>query len=178
MINITIRNFFLCSSLCIVMLLSGCNGANKESTATMMPEAKPDHFNFSVSFGYGTVNKNEINTFNNTVTKDLVTKGTATANLILTNEEMTDIYDRMREIDVLRELELDNSDSNCSSTPVNEDHWEIQVEGEQRTFDWSSEKCDLTDDAIKLEELRNYIFDIVKEKKEYRELPEAAGGYD
>lgn len=143
-----------------------------------MPEAKPDHFKFSVSFGYGDVNKNEINTFNNTVTKDLVTKGTVTAKLTLTNEEMIDIYDRMREIDVLRELDLDNSDSNCSSTPVNEDHWEIQVDGEQRTFDWSSEKCELTDDANKLKELRNYIFDIVKEKQEYKELPEADGGYD
>lgn len=144
-----------------------------------MPEAIPEQFNFSVSFGYGTVNKNEINTFNNTVTKDLVTKGTATANLTLTDEEMADIYDRVREIDVLRELDLDNSDSNCSSTPVNEDHWEIQVDGVERTFDWSSEQCELTDDANnKLKELRNYIFDIVKDKKEYKELPEAAGGYD
>lgn len=143
-----------------------------------MPEAKPEPFNFSVSFGYGTVNKNEINTFNNTVTKDLVMNGTATANLTLTTEEMNDIYDVMREIDVLRELDLDNSDSNCSSTPVNEDHWEIQVDGEQRTFDWSSERCEMTDDANKLKELRNYIFDIVQDKKEYKELPEAAGGYD
>lgn len=160
------------------MLLAGCNGTIEESSTTKMPEVKPDQFNFSVSFGYGDVNKNEINTFNNTVTKDLVTKGTATANLTLTNEEMIDIYNRMREIDVLRELDLDNSDSSCSSTPVNEDHWEIQVNGEQRTFDWSSEKCDLTDDANKLKELRSYIFDIVKEKKEYRDLPEAVGGYD
>ncbi|ULO10285.1 hypothetical protein H1230_10025 [Paenibacillus sp. 19GGS1-52] len=178
------RKLFLGLSIFLLLPLTGCRETNKQKaepsavTAVSMPEVKPDDFAFSIAFGYGTTNKNEINTFEHTVTKDLVTKGTATATLTLTNDEMQLIYERMREINVLKELKLETASSGCSTTPYSEDRWEVLINGVERNFEWSSEKCELTDDAQQLKELRDYIFERVSTKKEYIELPEAVGGYD
>ncbi|UQZ32616.1 hypothetical protein C2I18_03010 [Paenibacillus sp. PK3_47] len=74
-------------------------------TAVGMPLEMPEDFAFSVRFGVK--GKNEVNTFEHTVTKDLVSNGTATANLTLTQDELTEIYARMRDINVLGDLQLE-----------------------------------------------------------------------
>ncbi|WP_019909568.1 hypothetical protein [Paenibacillus sp. HW567] len=170
-------------SLLIILVLAGCEGAKKSSpistTATpavAMPEQKPADFAFSVR--YGVTAKNEINTFNGTVTKDLVSSGTATANLKLTDAEMTDIYNRMRELNVLGELKLEVEDKACAQVPYVEEHWLIQINGEQRPLDWSEEHCQIPSDARKLKELRNVIVELVTSRSEYQALPEAVGGYE
>ncbi|MNC60208.1 hypothetical protein D3C75_1100690 [compost metagenome] len=122
--------------------------------------------------------KNEINTFNHTVTKDLVTQGTAQAELTFTVSEMAEIYARLREINILRELDLEPVKRGCGQTPYEEEHWQIQLNGEQRSFDWSEENCEVGRDAKQLKELRSYIWERVITKAEYLELPEAVGGYD
>lgn len=54
----------------------------------------PDDFNFSIHFGVQ--KRNEINTFDGTVTKDLIADGTATTELTLTKDEMKDIYKKCK----------------------------------------------------------------------------------
>lgn len=112
-----------------------------------MPEEMPEDFAFSVRFGI--TGKNEISTFEHMITKDLVSKGAATANLTLAENEMADIYARMREINVMGDMQLE----------------------------WSEKNCEVTADAVKLKELRSYIRELVVTKLEYLELPEAVGGY-
>lgn len=141
-----------------------------------MPETMPADFAFSVRFGI--TGKNEINTFDGTVTKDLVTKGTAQAELVLTESEMADIYARLRTINIYRELNLEPDSRNCVQTPFDEEHWRIRLDGEERSFYWDEENCEITADAEQLKELRSYIFELVKSKPAYLELPEAVGGYD
>ncbi|KUP21322.1 hypothetical protein [Paenibacillus sp. DMB5] len=136
----------------------------------------PADFAFSVRFGI--TGKNEINTFNGTVTKDLVTKGTAQAELVLTDSELADIYARLRTIDIYRELKLEPDMKNCEMTPFGEEHWQIRLDGEERSFYWDEENCEITADAEQLKELRSYIFELVKSKPAYLELPEAVGGYE
>jgi len=53
----------------------------------LMPQEMPEDFDFMVRFGYGEVTKNEINTYQDTVTKDLVVKGTATADIAFTMDD-------------------------------------------------------------------------------------------
>lgn len=171
--------------LLLVILLAGCDGeGTKESSpapvtaapAVVMPEQKPEDFAFSVR--YGITAKNEINTFNGTVTKDLIAKGTATANLKLTDAEMTDIYKRIRDLNVLGDLKLEVEDKGCAQIPYEEEHWLIQINGEHRALDWSEENCQITSDARKLKELRDSIHKLVSSRSEYQALPEAEGGYD
>ncbi|KAI7248592.1 hypothetical protein KC345_g11845 [Hortaea werneckii] len=143
-----------------------------------MPEEMPGDFDFFVRYGYGEATKNEINTYQDTVIKDLVMNGTATADITLTGEEMRSIYDRMREMNIMGNLELVPASPGCSVTPHQEDSWQITAGGVTRTLTWSDENCELTDDAKQLLELRNFISGIVAGKDAYKELPEAEGGYD
>ncbi len=169
----------LCILLAVLLLImTGCGAETDSKESNSMPKEMPDMFDFIVRFGYGDVNKNEINTYQDTVTKDLVTKGTATANITLTMEEMHSIYGKMREINIMGTKELAPANMNCSQVPYSEDSWKITINGETKTFTWSDENCETTDDAAQLLELRNFIQHIVAGKEAYKALPESEGGYD
>ncbi|WP_188206864.1 hypothetical protein [Alkalibacillus aidingensis] len=141
-----------------------------------MPEDVPDDFNFHVKFGIQS--KNEINTFENTVTKDLIEDGTETTDITFTDEEITDIYEKMKDINIMENKQLEPKNPDCMQTPHTEDEWKIEMDGEIQTHAWSGEYCDPTKDAQQLKELRDDIFHLVKNKQAYQELPEPTGGYD
>ncbi|WP_341347925.1 hypothetical protein [Paenibacillus sp. FSL H3-0469] len=171
--------------LLAVLLLAGCN-TNKDTQPNPeqpellgeMPEEMPADFDFLVRYGYGEVTKNEINTYHNTVVKDLIMNGTATADITLTEDEMRSIYERMRDIRIMGKLELVPLKQSCAVVPYEEDSWRITVNGFTRNWSWSGENCELTEDAEQLLELRTFIAEIVAVKEEYQALPEADGGYD
>lgn len=142
-----------------------------------MPKDMPSTFNFMVRFGIGTVNKNEINTFQGTVTKDLIENGTASAKIKFTKEELSSIYLKMRDINIMAIQNLSPAVSGCERVPFSEDMWEISINGETNTFTWTDKHCNLTEEAEQVLELRKFIQDIVEEKPEYIKLPEAEGGY-
>lgn len=149
------------------------------SAPESMPKNMPDDFNFSVQFGVE--KKNEINTFKGTVTKDLIEDGTATAEIIFTDEEMNEIYEEMKGVNILETKKfipepLDGTV--CMQQPHGEDIWEITIKGETITHSYSEEYCEPTNDAQELMELRDYVFNIVKHRDEYKELPKSKGGYD
>lgn len=162
----------LLSVIFLVLLLGACSLFNR------MPEKMPDDFDFSVQFG---VNKNnEINTYDGTVTKDLIEDGKVTANITFSNEEKEFIYEMMKEINIIENKKLTPSflKQNCFQEPHEDDRWKITMNGETYTYDISGVYCEPSEDAKELIELRNEIFRIVKEKQAYQELPEAKGGYD
>ena len=163
------KQIFL-SVFIMALLVTGCN--EKENN---MPEEMPSDFDFLVQFGVQS--KNEINTFDNIVIKDLIAEGTASTEISFTKEEMKKIYQKMREINIMEPKELIPEKINCMQTPYGEDKWKVKLNGETQTLYWNGEYCETTDDAKQLIELRNYILDIVKSKDEYKKLPEAKGGY-
>src|SRR5699024_5424399 len=87
----------------ITIVLIGCiEGSPKNETlfppkdhptARTMPDEMPGDFGFSISFGYG--KRNEINTFNGRVTKDLIEDETITVDMALTDAEMLEVYEKM-----------------------------------------------------------------------------------
>jgi hypothetical protein len=154
----------------VLLVISGCSGKNN------MPDDMPNDFDFLVQFGVGS--KNEINTFDNTVTKDLVIDGTITKKIPLTKEEIKKVYEKMKEVNVLESKKLEPKKKRCMQTPYGEDNWKIKLNGETITFNLSEEYCNPTKDAKQLIELRNYIFGMVMNKEEYKQLPESRGGYD
>ncbi|MFC5652311.1 hypothetical protein ACFPYJ_25005 [Paenibacillus solisilvae] len=178
----------------LLLLMTGCAAetGSKESAGAeqsipsiteqpnSMPEEMPDQFDFLVRFGYGEVTKNEVNTYEDTVTKDLVVKGTATADITLTMDEMRSIYKKMREINIMADKELVPAPKVdvCHVTPYSVDSWKITINDETKTFTWSGENCEPTDDAKDLLELRTYIQHLVAGKEAYKALPEPEGGYD
>ncbi|MEK5207432.1 hypothetical protein [Psychrobacillus sp. FSL H8-0510] len=161
-------------------------GLNKEisknvtnSTTQNMPIDMPSDFDFSIQFGVQ--KKNEINTFEGTVTKDLIADGTATTELILTEDDMKDIYEKMKEINITETKEFTAEPINgtvCMQQSYGEDEWVIIINGETITKLISGEYCEPTNDAKQLIALRNYVFNIIKSKGEYKSLPESKGGYE
>ncbi|WP_430786948.1 hypothetical protein VBD025_15160 [Virgibacillus flavescens] len=165
----------------ITLILGACSQTetNTISSATEnMPESMPEDFNFSVQFGMG--KKNEINTFEGIVTKDLITDGTATAEITLTEKEMSKVYEEMREVNI---VELNNftpesvNGTICIQDPHGEDEWKITFNNETITHFLSLKYCEPTNDARKLIQLRNYVLKIIKNKDEYQALPDSKGRY-
>lgn len=71
-----------------------------------MPEKTPEDFGFSIQYGVDKNQPNEIDTFQGVVIKNLVENGTAKANITLSDKEMSEIYDKMKDINVLEEKNL------------------------------------------------------------------------
>ncbi|MEO4052620.1 lipoprotein [Solibacillus sp. CAU 1738] len=169
-------------------ILSSCNQLNKESNEVEVLHSDenistvlnmPHDFGFIIQFGVG--KKNEINTFENTVTKDLISDGTATANVALTDKELNNIYEKMKEINIEESKNFIPKPINgsiCVMEPHEEDEWEITINGETITHSISGAYCDPTKDAQQLIELRNYVFNIIKSKEEYLVLPASNGSYE
>ncbi|MEG0385005.1 MAG: hypothetical protein RR642_09660 [Solibacillus sp.] len=144
-----------------------------------LPQNMPNDFDFSIQFGVH--KKNEINTFKGTVTKDLIADGTATTQLILTDEEMQNIYKKLQKINIAETKEFIPKPINgtvCRREPHEEDEWIIIFNGETITHLISGEYCDPTNDAKRLIQLRNYVFNIIKSKGEYKLLPKSNGAYE
>lgn len=158
-----------------ILFLSGCTEGNNQKHG--MPAEMPEDFNFSVSFGYGEVNKNEINTYTHKVTKDLITKGTAAADLTFSKDELQSIYDKMREINMMESKDFSGKEG-CDKTPSNTDSWKVTVNGETKSFSWTDEHCTVSDEAEQLLELRTYLQHLVEGKDAYKALPATEGGYD
>jgi len=174
------------------IVLSACNQSNKDlgkvdisissdtgSTVQAMPEEMPTDFGFSIQFGVG--KNNEIDTFKGTVTKDLIEDGIIAADVSLLEEEMSEIYEKMKEVNIIGTKKLVPEPINgttCAQEPFEEDEWKITINGETITHFVSATYCEPTDDAKQLLELRNFVFDKVKTKEEYIELPESKGGYE
>lgn len=166
------------------VLLFGCSEANeiieeKEAVAEnpkkiSMPVTMPDDFDFLVKFGVR--KRNEINTYENTVTKDLVTNGTVTTSLTFTTEEMEKIYLKMKELNIANWKNI-NLQTNCRRIPPIEEEWEIKISGKAITQTISAQSCTESLKENQLLELRNYIYSFIEEKEAYKNLPEAEGEY-
>lgn len=164
------KSIFLTVILSII-ILAGCSTSTAQ---TQMPSEMPDDFNFSVN--YGVQGKRKVDTFTNSIIKDLVEDGTIEASLTLSNEEMKDIYRKMVEMNIMGELNLDKIKI-CHSEPEIWTEWTIQANGETKSIQYTV-FCNETDTSRKFLALQDYIHLIVIKKEEYKKLPESRGYYE
>ena len=140
----------------------------------------PDDFDFRLDFGVD--GKNRIDTFNGSFTKDLVIDGTATIDLIIPENIMKDIYDKMMEIDIMSfpdTLDLDD----LFITPSCDYDLHITANGINKAIVWTdgfftSMEEGLPAKNIKFLELVKYISDYIYSTDEYKQMPEANGAYE
>jgi hypothetical protein len=125
----------LSSVFIFALLITGCS--DKENN---MPEGMPKDFNFIVQFGPQL--KNEINTFKDTVTKDLISDGTVTASVSFTDKEMNTIYQKMKDINKMAPKKLVPDNTSCRQIPHGEGKWKIQLNGETQILNWNGEYCE------------------------------------
>ena len=155
-----------------VILFSGCS-INK------MPQEKPDDFGFVVQYGVGA--KNQIDTFSGKVTKDLITAGTATEEITLSKEEMAVIYEEMRKINIMDYPEdfmpATFSPFERHVTPYQSFDFKIRYGDQTKEIHWKDDSLANSASARDLRNLVLTIRQIVENKDEYKNMPEAQGGY-
>ena len=168
------KKYLIC--LLLILLMGACGPV---VSAPSMPHEMPDDFAFSIQFGVD--KKNEINSYDGTVTKDLIADGTTTADISLTSEEMNTVYELMREVNILEEKELIPDpifDEVCVQEPHEDDEWKITMNGETIIISIDGTYCEPTKDAKQLIQIRDAVFTMIKDKDEFKALPDSTGGYD
>lgn len=148
--------------------------------ANQVHNEMPEDFAFLLRFGVDDNNmKNVIDSYNGIAFKDLGPEGVATANVKFTREEMLIIYEKMQEINIFGPKELNDETGCAQNDPRVADKWTIRIAGEEKTVHWVEYwECKTTDDAKQLNDLRNFILEIVFAKEEYKKLPESKVTYE
>lgn len=149
--------------------LVGCDTSVSEESIPPMPE----DFNFKLNYGFQGLQ--EIDTFSDTVVKDLVLDGTIETSISLEQDEMESIYQHMMAMDIMEvKLQVDGS---CRSEPEPVSRWKIVMNGETKSFHYTT-LCPSNQLEKKFLQLERTIQEIVEEKPEYKELPSIKGGYE
>jgi hypothetical protein len=150
----------------------------------METKIEPDPQFIKIHFHYGFAN--ELNTFEQTLQKDLVMNGTISTSFWLTTEEQRLILSKVQSVnffdfpDTIRQ-EV-GSDSIMALTVPNPgiQFLRVQYKEQDKTVYWYAYLRDSqgnNDHATMLIQLTSLIIDIIESKPEYQSLPPAEGGY-
>ena len=151
-----------------VVMLAACS-------SFVYPNDMPADFDFSVA--YGVEGKQQVDTFTDTVVKDLVIDGIVEAEIPLTDEEMVDVYNRMVALDIMGKLDFEaKENAQCESEPEFLTEWHVQMNGEMKTIHYTF-FCKDTKDSLQITQLQDYVHSIVTGKEAYKQLPESNGYY-
>lgn len=137
-------------------------------------------FNFILRYGVNA--KNEIDTFHDKVTKDMIMAPSITINLPLTEKEMDDIYQKMVEIDFFNypdefKVSMPQGQPVRLATPYSSYYFKVEKGSTVKELKWEDEIMNADNKADRLRELISFIRDIIESKPEYKVLPTASGGY-
>ncbi len=136
---------------------------------------------------YGILARNQIDTFNGTYTKDLISAGTKTIKLRLNDTELSEIEEQMKQICILDYPEKFVPENNRYVTPNVTYHLKIKIDGATKEIHWEDYNCyDIDgiakrDEPVEATQLRNVmknIITIIEQKEAYKKLPQPVGGYD
>lgn len=151
----------------MALTITGCSS----DTSGKMKQDMPEDFNFTLTYG-----KQKIDTFNHVVVKDLVKDGTVEAEVAFTENEMEQIYNEMVSINIMGDLDLEDY-KDCVTEPASYTAWNIHMDGKTKSIDYST-FCEYPDDALEFIQLKDMVHNMMLDKKEYKDLPEANGSYE
>jgi len=141
----------------------------------------PESRDFNLRLRYGIGAKSELNTFQNTYTKDLILDGTVTAPFVLSDAELQEIKRKMIEIDFFSypdTFTLVRTDTIVVSLePYPTYNFEVKYNSSIKRLHWDDGIITSNQKATRLRELIALIRTIIEAKPEYRQLPPARGGY-
>ncbi len=135
---------------------------------------------FNADLKYGICARNELNTFNDTFTKDLVNAGTVVTRLELTDTEFESIEARLTSIGVFDypdTLLPPHLGTLVIVTPAPTYILKIHLGSRQKTIFWNDAHLQSDTQARNLRDACAFIRAIIEARPEYRQLPEPSGGY-
>lgn len=147
------------------------------SSSETLSESMPSDFNFV--FGFGANAQNQLDTFKNQFTKDMVMDKDITTKITLTNTEKQQIYQTMVDIDLFS-YPGDITPSTLSNgqpipqigSPRTSYYFKVQANSQVKEVSWTDigENSDDTKTA-KLRQLSTMIQDIIESKPEFKAIP-------
>ena len=137
------------------------------------PTPTPQSTSFNLIFKYGVGAKNELNTFAQTYTKDMVMDPSVTIKLKLTDNELTGIYQKLNDLKLFNES-TKPIEGNVMVTPCSSYYLKVQINSEQKELSWNNCRGRISD---KFQQFTSYVIQIIESKEEYKKLPTPQGGY-
>jgi len=179
---------FLVSSLAATtILLAGC--ATQSHTQTTVPvqkaaavttqpiiapvDVKKIEPGFHFTFRYGVNARNELDTFQNTYTKDLITSGTVTVPFQLTPAELKSVQEKITELDLFKQT-ITKSDTLIAQYPCSSYWLSVELDGVKQNLNW--DQCTGTMTPTN-QSFADFMTQLIENHPEYKALPEATGGY-
>ena len=163
--------------LCAVMLL----GAGCTSTVRVEPTDEPavepitsELFEFEFDFKYGVGARNEIDTLQGTFKKDMIADPSVTISLEFTEEEMSAIQQKIAELEIFEPVKTPAPEVTTFATPCTSYDLVVERGDVRNQLEWD---CDDKGSNAKLDALLDFIWPMLESKEEFRNLPEARGGY-
>lgn len=166
--NKTILGFLL---LTIIIFVSFFLFKRNSISPQVSPTNTPTTFNLIFRYGVGA--KNELNTFNNTFTKDMIVESPLTVNFQLTNDELDSMYQKINELKLFDKNE-EKTDGNMRVTPCSSYYLKVQIDSTQKELSWDYCHGNPSD---KLQKFSRFMISIIESKEEYKKLPRPKGGY-
>jgi hypothetical protein len=165
------KKIILISIVVIVLAATGFVVFKQSSTPPQNPPAG-EPTNFNLIFKYGVGAKNELNTFDQTYTKDMVIDPSVTVKMVLSNNELNNIYQKINDLKLFNEST--EPEGNMMVTPCSSYYLKVQINSEQKELSWDDCRGRISD---KFQQFSSYIIQIIKSKDEYKKLPAPKGGY-
>ena len=166
------KKIVLISIVVIVLAAAGLVVFKQSSTPPQNPPAG-EPTNFNLIFKYGVGAKNELNTFDQTYTRDMVMDPSVTVKMSLSNNELNGIYQKINDLKLFNES-TEPIDGNMMVTPCSSYYLKVQINSEQKELSWNNCRGKISD---KFQQFSNYIIQIIESKEEYKKLPTPRGGY-
>jgi len=123
----------------------------KPSAKPELPEVMPADFNFVLKYGVDA--KNILDTKIFKFTKDMIAETPITTDLVLSDNEMKEIYDKMKTMDILDYEDAFMSFSMANQTLYNTYIFQFTYDGKDKTIYWHDKSSSTSEKAVRLREL-------------------------
>jgi len=179
------KKIFILFILSTILLFPFCkksfNSLEIDNTLETDNKCKSELNKINLIFKYGVNEKNILNTFGCTYTKDMVLDPSITTSLHLESEELDSIYQKIQQIDFFNYPDTFyvkiTGDVVGEITPFPTFDFYVEVDTIEKRLYWENKITNPNQKADELREVIRLIIKIIESKKEYQQLPEPKGGY-
>lgn len=155
----------------IVLSIAGFAVFKQSNTPSQNPPVgSPTSFNLIFKYGVGA--KNELNTFDQTYTKDMIMNPPVTIKFKLSDSDLAGIYQKISDLKLFDISQP--TKGNMMVTPCSSYYLKVEIDSSEKEMSWSNCRGKIDD---KLQQFTEYIISIIKSKEEYKKLPTPRGGY-
>lgn len=170
------KNKFLLIPVVVIVLTAVGFFIYKQTNIPPQNPPAGEPTNFNLIFRYGVGAKNELNTFDQTYTKDMVRDmdPSVTIKFKLTDNELAGIYQKINDLKLFDKNEEPTGGNMLFVTPCSSYYLKVQIDSAQKELSWDDCRGKISD---KLQRFINYIIPIIESKEEYKKLPIPKSSY-